>query len=70
MWGVPSDQAEKLAAMKRFTVVNAPTMRVGYLVMDAAGRTGKDNPFTKLEVRQARITSYNVCYTKLLRYPH
>lgn len=53
MWGVPSDQAEKLAAMKRFTVVNAPTMRVGYLVMDAAGRTGKDNPFTKLEVRQA-----------------
>jgi peptide/nickel transport system substrate-binding protein len=28
-------------------------MRVGYLSMDAAGRTGPDDPFTKLAVRQA-----------------
>ena len=28
-------------------------MRVGYLSLDAAGRTGADNPLTKLKVRQA-----------------
>ena len=28
-------------------------MRVGYLSIDAAGRTGADNPLTKLKVRQA-----------------
>ena len=29
------------------------SMRIGYLSLDAAGRTGADNPFTKLKVRQA-----------------
>ena len=38
--------------MDRFTVANESTMRVGYLAMDAAGRSG-ETPFTKLEVRQA-----------------
>ena len=28
-------------------------MRIGYLSLDAAGRTGADNPMTKLKVRQA-----------------
>lgn len=53
IWQVPSDQAEKLAAMDQFQVANESTMRVGYLAMDAAGRSGADNPFTKLKVRQA-----------------
>jgi peptide/nickel transport system substrate-binding protein len=53
IWGVPSDQAEKLAATERFNVVNESTMRVGYLELDAAGRSGADNPITKLAVRQA-----------------
>lgn len=53
IWGVPSDQAEKLAATERFNVVNESTMRVGYLELDAAGRSGADNPTTKLAVRQA-----------------
>jgi peptide/nickel transport system substrate-binding protein len=53
IWGVPSDQAEKLAATERFNVVNESTMRVGYLELDAAGRSGTDNPVTKLAVRQA-----------------
>lgn len=53
IWGVPSDQAEKLAATERFNVVNESTMRIGYLELDAAGRSGADNPMTKLAVRQA-----------------
>jgi peptide/nickel transport system substrate-binding protein len=55
IWQVPADQAEKLAEMGgQFTVSNESTMRVGYLAMDAAGRSGMDpNPFTDLKVRQA-----------------
>lgn len=53
IWQVPSDQAEKLKAMDKFTVSNESTMRIGYIAMDAAGRTGKDNPFTDIRVRQA-----------------
>lgn len=53
IWGVPADQAEKLAATERFNVVNESTMRVGYLELDAAGRSGADNPMTKLAVRRA-----------------
>ncbi len=53
IWQVPTDQAGKMAQMDQFTVVNESTMRIGYLTMDAAGRTGADNPFTNLKVRQA-----------------
>ena len=49
---VPMDQAEKMAKYKKLQVVKAESMRVGWLVMDAAGRTG-ENPFQKLKVRQA-----------------
>ncbi|MEP1765145.1 MAG: ABC transporter substrate-binding protein [Sulfitobacter sp.] len=53
IWQVPADQANKLAQMDQFTVANESTMRVGYLQMDAAGRSGEDNPFTNKLVRQA-----------------
>ena len=53
IWQVPADQANKLAQMGQFTVANESTMRVGYLQMDAAGRSGEDNPFTNKLVRQA-----------------
>ncbi|MBD8891726.1 ABC transporter substrate-binding protein [Roseibium litorale] len=53
IWQVPVDLAERLSSMEQFTVANESTMRVGYLAMDAAGRSGADNPFTKLKVRQA-----------------
>lgn len=53
IWQVPADQAEKLGEMDQFTNVNESTMRIGYLTLDAAGRTGADNPFTKRKVRQA-----------------
>ncbi len=54
---VPPDQAAKLAKIPSLTVTPAETMRIGYLVFDAADRSGKehgmDNPYAKLEVRQA-----------------
>ncbi|SHL30497.1 ABC transporter substrate-binding protein [Roseibium suaedae] len=53
IWQVPADLSERLSSMEQFTVANESTMRVGYLAMDAAGRTGADTPFTKLKVRQA-----------------
>ena len=53
IWQVPSDQAERIEQMGDFVVSNESTMRVGYLAMDAAGRSGADNPFTDLKVRQA-----------------
>jgi len=54
---VPPDQAAKLAEIPSITVTPAETMRIGYLVFDAADRSGKehgmDNPYVKLQVRQA-----------------
>lgn len=53
IWGVPSDQADQLEAVPNITVTSGETMRIAYLRMDAAGRSGVDNPMTKLEVRRA-----------------
>ncbi|WP_102225706.1 ABC transporter substrate-binding protein [Acidimangrovimonas sediminis] len=53
LWQVPQDQAQKLKSLNRFDVVNAPTLRVGYITMDATGRSMADSPFKKLKVRQA-----------------
>ena len=39
--------------MPHLQAVRKESMRVGYLSLDAAGRTGADNPLTKLKVRQA-----------------
>jgi len=54
---VPPDQAEKLKAVPNVQVVSAETMRIGYLTFDAANFSEKkhdiDNPFKKVEVRQA-----------------
>ena len=52
IWQVPADQAEKLGEMGQFTVANESTMRVGYLQMDSAGRSG-DTPFADPLVRKA-----------------
>lgn len=52
LWNVPADQAGKLDAMGRYQVVNAPAMRVGYLTMDAAARSG-ETPLTDQRVREA-----------------
>jgi peptide/nickel transport system substrate-binding protein len=52
MWGVPPENAAMLGEMPNVTVVSAATMRMSFLALDAAGRTG-DNPMTDVRVRQA-----------------
>ncbi len=52
IWGVPPENADMLDSMPNVTVVSAPTMRMSFLSLDAAGRTGK-NPLTDVRVRRA-----------------
>ncbi len=53
IWNVSAEGLETIAKIPSLQVLRAESMRVGYLQMDAAGRTGSDNPLTKLKVRQA-----------------
>ena len=53
IWRLTQDQADQLQAMPELKVTAGGTIRIGYVSMDAAGRTGSDDPFTKLEVRRA-----------------
>jgi peptide/nickel transport system substrate-binding protein len=50
---VPYEIAEDVAKSGRAVHVSGPSMRIGYLVMDAIGRHQPKNPFTNLKVRQA-----------------
>ena len=52
-WNVIPDNVANLAALPFLTAVRAESMRVNLLNVDAAGRSGADNPLTKLKVRQA-----------------
>jgi peptide/nickel transport system substrate-binding protein len=52
IWRVPPDLAKNLKGRKGFSVTEGETMRVGFIMMDAAGRSG-DNPMKNLKVRQA-----------------
>jgi peptide/nickel transport system substrate-binding protein len=52
-WNVPPDAADKLGALPGMQSTHAETMRVNYLLFDAAGRTGAGNPMTVQKVRQA-----------------
>ena len=53
VWNVSADQLPKLAAMPTLQTATSESMRVAYLDMDAAGRTGADSPLTNQKVRQA-----------------
>jgi peptide/nickel transport system substrate-binding protein len=53
IWNMNPDQIEGVNRMPNLQAVRKESMRVGYLSLDAAGRTGADNPMTKLKVRQA-----------------
>ncbi len=53
IWMFNPDQFDTLSREPALQVLRAESMRMGYLSMDAAGRTGSDNPLTKLKVRQA-----------------
>lgn len=52
IWGVPPENADLLREMENLTVVSAPTMRMSFLSLDAAGRTG-ETPLRDVRVRQA-----------------
>jgi peptide/nickel transport system substrate-binding protein len=53
IWMFDPDQFDILSRDPALQAVRAESMRIGYLSLDAAGRTGVDNPLTKLKVRQA-----------------
>ncbi|MBN8909807.1 MAG: hypothetical protein J0H99_25140, partial [Rhodospirillales bacterium] len=53
IWNLNPDQFENINKLPHIMAVRKESMRVGYLSLDAAGRTGADNPITKLKVRQA-----------------
>lgn len=53
IWDFNPDQFETISRVQSLQAVRAESMRVGYLQMDAAGRTGAGNPITNLKVRQA-----------------
>ncbi len=53
IWKFGPDQFDAVARMPNLQATRAESMRIEYLGMDAAGRTGADNPLTKRQVRQA-----------------
>jgi peptide/nickel transport system substrate-binding protein len=53
IWNMNPDQVANVNRMPYLQATRQESMRVGFLNMDAAGRTGADNPMTKLKVRQA-----------------
>jgi len=53
IWNLNPDQLDNINKMPALHAVRKESMRIGYLSLDAAGRTGADNPLTKLKVRQA-----------------
>ena len=53
IWNFLAEHTETLARTPSIQVTRAESMRVGYLTLDAAGRTGVDNPLTVQKVRQA-----------------
>jgi peptide/nickel transport system substrate-binding protein len=53
IWMFDPDQFDVISRDPTLQAVRAESMRIGYLSMDAAGRTGAGNPLTKQKVRQA-----------------
>lgn len=53
MFKVPLDLAESLGVTPLANHLSGPDLRVGFLVLDAAGYTDPDGPLTKVKVRQA-----------------
>jgi peptide/nickel transport system substrate-binding protein len=53
VWQIGPDQFEAIAHEPGLQALRAESMRVGYLSMDSAGRSGAGNPLTQIKVRQA-----------------
>jgi len=53
IWNFNPDQFDSVGRMPNLQAVRAESMRIGFMGLDAAGRSGAGNPLTKQEVRQA-----------------
>ena len=53
IWKFSPDQYDNVNRMPTVQALRSESMRIGYIKMDAAGRTGAGNPLTNLKVRQA-----------------
>ncbi|MBS7811581.1 ABC transporter substrate-binding protein [Roseococcus pinisoli] len=53
IWNMNPDQIPNVSRLPTLQTLRQESMRVGYLMLDAVGRSGADNPMTKLKVRQA-----------------
>ena len=53
IWKYSPDQYDNVNRMPTVQALRSESMRIGYINMDAAGRTGAGNPLTNLKVRQA-----------------
>lgn len=53
MFKVPLDLAQSLGETPMAEHLSGPDLRVGFLVLDAAGYTDEDGPLTEVKVRQA-----------------
>ncbi len=53
IWQYSPDQFDKLNSVPTIKAMRGASMRIILLDIDAAGRSGADNPLTKLKVRQA-----------------
>src|SRR3979490_2697784 len=60
IWGYNADQFDNIARMPNLEALRFGTMRVHFMTIDAAGRTGADNPLTKLKVRQAILSAIDL----------
>ncbi len=53
IWMFSPDQIDNLSRMPTLQTQRSESMRIAYMNMDSAGRTGADNPLTNMKVRQA-----------------
>jgi peptide/nickel transport system substrate-binding protein len=53
IWNINPDQMGQINKMPYLQAVQQESMRIGYVSIDAAGRSGAGNPLTKQKVRQA-----------------
>ena len=53
IWYFNADSFDNIARMPTLQAIRAESMRYGFISLDAAGRTGVENPLTNLKVRQA-----------------
>ncbi len=53
IWNMNPDQLDNVNRLPNLQSVRQESMRIGYLQLDASGRSGAGNPMTNLKVRQA-----------------